>query len=120
MSKKTPETRLATHTNEELYYRDDGLVSELMGNFTFTEMMFMHILGRKPSSGDVVILDAVLLTLMEHGFNTKRDLDASDVSFSARGVTVSRCSRVVKCRIAVHWHIRECIDVADGITERCG
>ncbi|MDB9702716.1 citryl-CoA lyase [Rhodospirillales bacterium] len=67
MSKKTPETRLATHTNEELYYRDDGLVSELMGNFTFTEMMFMHILGRKPSSGDVVILDAVLLTLMEHG-----------------------------------------------------
>jgi len=67
MNAKKPETRLATHTNEELYYRDDALVTELMGQVTFTEMMFMHILGRKPSAGEVVILDAVLVTLMEHG-----------------------------------------------------
>ncbi|WNK00961.1 citryl-CoA lyase [Thalassospiraceae bacterium LMO-JJ14] len=62
-----PTTRLATHTNEELYYRDDGLVADLMGNVTFTEMMFMHIMGRKPTAGEIVILDAVLVTLMEHG-----------------------------------------------------
>ncbi len=41
MNAKKPETRLATHTNEELYYRDDALVTELMGQVTFTEMMFM-------------------------------------------------------------------------------
>jgi citrate synthase len=64
---KKPTTRLATHTNEELYYRDSGLVAELMGKVSFTEMMFMHIMGRRPSKGDVVILDAVLVTLMEHG-----------------------------------------------------
>ena len=64
---KMPTTRLATHTNEELYYRDSGLVAELMGKVSFTEMMFMHIMGRQPSKGDVVILDAVLVTLMEHG-----------------------------------------------------
>jgi citrate synthase len=62
-----PTTKLATHTNEELYYRDAGLVGELMGNITFTEMMFMHIMGRRATSGEVVILDAVLVTLMEHG-----------------------------------------------------
>lgn len=61
------QTRLATHTNEELYYRDDGLVSELMGNVSFTQMMFMHIMGRRPTDGETVILDAVLVTLMEHG-----------------------------------------------------
>ncbi|MBO6519637.1 MAG: citryl-CoA lyase [Rhodospirillales bacterium] len=62
-----PTTKLATHTNEELYYRDDGLVGGLMGNVTFTEMMFMHIMGRKATPGEIVILDAVLVTLMEHG-----------------------------------------------------
>lgn len=62
-----PTTRLATHTNEELYYRDDGLVADLMGKVTFTEMMFMHIMGRKPTAGEIVILDTVLVTLMEHG-----------------------------------------------------
>ncbi len=64
---KKPTTRLATHTNEELYYRDDGLVGTLMGKVSFTEMMFLHIMGRKPTKGEIVILDAVLVTLMEHG-----------------------------------------------------
>lgn len=61
------QTRLATHTNEELYYRDNGLVGELMGNVSFTEMMFMHIMGRRATNGEIAILDAVLVTLMEHG-----------------------------------------------------
>jgi citrate synthase len=62
-----PVTRLATHTDDELYYRDTPLVAELMGNATFTEAMFAHILGRTPGRGEVKILDAVLVTLMEHG-----------------------------------------------------
>ncbi len=65
--KAGPTTRLATHTNDELYYRDAGVVGELMGNVTFTEMMFMHVMGRAPTPGEVKILDAVLVTLMEHG-----------------------------------------------------
>ena len=66
-NRDAPTTRLATHTNEELYYRDDGLVADLMGKVSFTEMMFRHIMGRTPKAGEVVILDAVLVTLMEHG-----------------------------------------------------
>lgn len=65
--KARPSTRLATHTNDELFYRDAALVGDLMGKVTFTEMMFMHVLGRDPSPGEVQILDAVLVTLMEHG-----------------------------------------------------
>ncbi len=63
----SPTTRLATHTNETLYYRDRNLVDDLMGKVSFTEMMFFHILGRQPRAADTVILDAVLVTLMEHG-----------------------------------------------------
>ncbi len=65
--KPGPTTRLATHTNDELYCRDAALVGELMGNVTFTELMFMQVMGRTPTPGDVKILDAVLVTLMEHG-----------------------------------------------------
>lgn len=68
MSDKTElQTKLATHTNEELFYRDDALVGSLMGAVSFTDMMFRHIMGRTPTKGEVVILDAVLVTLMEHG-----------------------------------------------------
>ena len=63
----TLQTKLATHTNEELYYRDDALVGSLMGQVSFTDMMFRHIMGRTPTPGEIVILDAVLVTLMEHG-----------------------------------------------------
>ena len=49
------------------YYRDRNVVDDLMGKVSFTELMFHHILGRYPSKGDTVILDAVLVTLMEHG-----------------------------------------------------
>jgi len=63
----TPSTKLATHTNEALFYRDENLVDDLIGKVSFTEMMFYHILDRKPRSADTAILDAVLVTLMEHG-----------------------------------------------------
>jgi citrate synthase len=66
-SQPPPTTSLATHTNEALYYRDRNLVDDLMGKLSFTEMMFFHILGRQPRPADTAILDAVLVTLMEHG-----------------------------------------------------
>lgn len=49
-------------------YRDADLVEDLIGKRTFSEVMFMQILGREPRAVDMRILDAVLITLMEHGF----------------------------------------------------
>ncbi|MAO56945.1 MAG: citryl-CoA lyase [Rhodospirillaceae bacterium] len=65
--KKQPTQKLATHTLTDLYYRDQNLVTEMMGKMTFTEAMIRHILNREPSAADVAIIDAVLLALMEHG-----------------------------------------------------
>lgn len=64
---KGPVTRLCTHTLEALYVRDKSLVEELMGKLTFTQMMFFHITGRMPGPAETAIVDAVLVTLMEHG-----------------------------------------------------
>ncbi len=69
MSKQSkPETKLATHTLTALYVRDMDLVEEMMGRMTFTDAMFYHIMGQRPTPGQTAVLDAVLVTLMEHGF----------------------------------------------------
>lgn len=63
----TPETRLCAHNLTGMYYRDADLVEELIGKKTFTEVMVMQILGRPARPVDLRIVDAVLVTLMEHG-----------------------------------------------------
>jgi len=64
---KTPETRLCTHHLTGMSYRDVDLVEDLIGKKTFTEVMIMQILGREARPVDLRIVDAVLVTLMEHG-----------------------------------------------------
>jgi len=63
-----PTTELCTHTLTSMNYRDKDLVNDLLGKRTFSEVMFMQIMGREARSVDMRIMDAVLITLMEHGF----------------------------------------------------
>jgi citrate synthase len=43
------------------------LASELMGQVTFTELAFLLVQGRIPSAGEARLLDAVLVSLADHG-----------------------------------------------------
>ena len=63
----TPETRLCAHHLTGMSYRDVDLVEDLIGKKSFTEVMIMQILGREARPVDMRIVDAVLVTLMEHG-----------------------------------------------------
>ncbi|MDX1433891.1 MAG: citryl-CoA lyase [Gammaproteobacteria bacterium] len=62
-----PTTRLCTHDTESITVRGADLVDELIGELTFTEMTYFAITGRRPTRAQTRILDAVLVTLMEHG-----------------------------------------------------
>ncbi len=64
---QSPTTRLCAHTLTSMYYRDADLVEDLLGKKTFTEVLFAQILGREARPVDLRMLDAVLITLMEHG-----------------------------------------------------
>lgn len=66
-NKTAPRTRIARHSPEAITVRDADLVTDLIGKLTFTEMMYFQLLGRRPSAAQTRILDAVLVTLMEHG-----------------------------------------------------
>jgi citrate synthase len=62
-----PTTRLCTHDTESITIRGADLVNDLIGELTFTEMSYFAITGSRPTQAQTRILDAVLVTLMEHG-----------------------------------------------------
>ena len=64
---RQPTTAICAYTSDAIYVRDKSLVDELIGEVTFTQMMFFQIMGRMPTPAEVKIVDAVLVTLMEHG-----------------------------------------------------
>lgn len=65
--KVAPTTRIAHSNATHIFVRGADLVDELIGELTFTEMILFHLLGKKPTRAQTVLLDAVLVTLMEHG-----------------------------------------------------
>jgi citrate synthase len=60
-------TRIAGYDADQITIRGKDLVNELMGKVSFSEMMLLQLTGRAPSRMQATILDAVLVTIMEHG-----------------------------------------------------
>ncbi|NML44841.1 citryl-CoA lyase [Ramlibacter sp. G-1-2-2] len=66
-TKPQPTTAIATSDSKTIRVRGHDLVEELIGQATFTEMFLLQLTGKRPTPTQVRILDAVLVTLMEHG-----------------------------------------------------
>jgi citrate synthase len=60
-------TSICTSTADDVWIRGKSLCHELMGKVTFTELLYFQILGRMPEKRVVELVDACLVTLMEHG-----------------------------------------------------
>jgi citrate synthase len=60
-------TSISTHNNDDIFIRDKSLCKDLIGKVNFTEMLFFQILGRVPTKQESAVVDACLVTLMEHG-----------------------------------------------------
>ena len=90
---------ICTYTNDAIYVRDKSLVDELIGEVTFTQMMFFQIMARLPSPTEVKIVDAVLVTLLEHGITPSAMLPSSGASSAGRCQTSpsTSCTWAVSC-----------------------
>ncbi|MCK9908794.1 citryl-CoA lyase [Microbacteriaceae bacterium K1510] len=66
-SKPKPTTKLCLTQVDRITVRDHDLVTQLMGEKTFTEVFALLLTGSLPSPQQTRLIDAVLLTLMEHG-----------------------------------------------------
>src|SRR5262245_32007895 len=60
-------TRTGTSTATTVRVRGRDLVNELIGKHSFTEMLYFLTCDRIPDAVQVRLLDACLVTLMEHG-----------------------------------------------------
>ncbi len=60
-------TSIATDTPDDIFIRGKSLCRELIGKLSFTEMILFQMLGRVPTAAETVVIDACLVTLMEHG-----------------------------------------------------
>ncbi len=63
----TPKTRIATSDETSITVRGHDLVRELIGRRGFTETLYFLTVGEFPSAAQARVLDACLVTLMEHG-----------------------------------------------------
>lgn len=62
-----PGTRISTSTTDTIRVGGRDLIKELIGEYTYTEMLYFLTCGNMPRPEQTRILDACLVTLMEHG-----------------------------------------------------
>src|SRR4051795_2057101 len=60
-------TDIGTTTADAITVRGHDLAGELMGRVTFTELAFLLVQGRMPAPRETTLLDAVLVSLADHG-----------------------------------------------------
>jgi citrate synthase len=63
----TTTTSLCHATADDIVVRGRSLPRELIGKLTFTEMINFELTGREPSPAQRAVLDACLVSLLEHG-----------------------------------------------------
>ena len=61
-------TNIATSDATSITVRGRDLVNDLMGKHSFTEMVYFLLCDHMPTAGETHVLDACLVTLMEHGW----------------------------------------------------
>ncbi|RQZ17328.1 citryl-CoA lyase [Burkholderia sp. Bp9031] len=64
---ETPETRLCRYTADAVYYRDSNLVDDLIGKAGFIDVFMRQTFGVTLEQNQRRVVDAILVTLMEHG-----------------------------------------------------
>jgi citrate synthase len=60
-------TAIGSAEADAITVRGHDLATELMGRVTFTELTFLLVRGRRPTPAETAMLDAVLVSLAEHG-----------------------------------------------------
>lgn len=60
-------TAICHFDSDRIMIRGRSLVDEIMGAYSFTELMILQALGKEPTKLQSRIVDAVLVTIMEHG-----------------------------------------------------
>jgi len=61
------QTRICGYDADSISLRGKDLVRDVVGQYSFTAAFLLQALGQPPSARQVKLVDAVLVTIMEHG-----------------------------------------------------
>jgi citrate synthase len=67
MSDKPVISRMGASVPDRIWVQGKDLCGELLGKIGFAEMTWLELTGELPTPGQTALLDAMLLTLVEHG-----------------------------------------------------
>ena len=62
------ETHIATSDESSITLKGRNLVEELIGQHSFSAVLYFMLVERFPTPGEVRLLDACLVTLIDHGW----------------------------------------------------
>jgi len=124
-TKPQPTTAIATSDAERILIRGEDLVENLIGQVSFTEMFLLQLTGKRPPAAHVRILDAVLVTLMEHGitpsviatrliYHSAPDALQAAVAAGLLGVGTTFIGTMEGCA----RHLNEIVAAPEGMEER--
>ena len=65
--KASPATAICGFDADNILIRGKNLVYGIMGKYSFTELFLLQALGEEPTASQCRIVDAVMVTIMEHG-----------------------------------------------------
>jgi citrate synthase len=60
-------TAICEFDSDRIRIRGRDLVDDIMGNYSFSDLLILQALGREPTKLQSRIVDSVLVTIMEHG-----------------------------------------------------
>ena len=108
MKKPFPGTRICASSPDRIVVHGLDLVHDLIGSRTYTEALFYSLTRRFPSGAERRLLDACMVSLMEHGFNPS--------SVSAR---LAAASNPEEIQVAIAAGILNVGPVFAGTMEEC-
>ena len=63
----SPTTAICGFDEDAIVIRGKPLVDDIMGHYSFVDLLILQALGREPNAVQSRLVDAVLVTIMEHG-----------------------------------------------------
>lgn len=120
-----PTTSISYSEVDKIFVRGVNLVEEIIGQMTFTEMIYFQITGRRATADQTKILDTIFVALIEHGltpsaiatrliYHSAPDSLQSAVAAGVLGAGSTYLGTMEKCSLL----LEEILSAPEGIQAR--
>jgi citrate synthase len=110
-------TEIATSDLHHIWVRGLDLTSDVMGRLTFTEVVFLLIASRLPTPEEMRVLDAVLVSLMEHGLTPSATVARVTYSVSPESLQGAVAAGLLGAGSVVLGSMEECGRILTQVDE---